>query len=67
VTFGLDGSHGYERTHEDALLSVARLLTLYAQSRVEIPRDKQDLASLKGFTTQPLEPAGEEERIIDAQ
>ena len=29
VTFGIDASHGYERIHEDALLSVAQLLALY--------------------------------------
>ncbi|MGD8339803.1 MAG: osmoprotectant NAGGN system M42 family peptidase [Gammaproteobacteria bacterium] len=57
ITFGIDASHGYERIHEDALLSVARLLTLYIQSPVEITRDKADLGSIKGFTTQPMEPA----------
>jgi peptidase M42 family hydrolase len=61
VTFGVDASHGYERTHEDALASVASLLTLYAQSPVEINRDKEDLGPLTGFTTQPMAPAEGEE------
>jgi peptidase M42 family hydrolase len=31
VTFGTDATHGYERTHIDSLLSIARLLEVYAQ------------------------------------
>ncbi len=57
VTFGIDASHGYERIHENALHSVARLVGLYAQAPVEIERDKEDLGPLHGFTTQPMEPA----------
>jgi peptidase M42 family hydrolase len=57
ITFGVDASHGYERIHEHALLSLGRLVVHYVQSEVEIGRDAHELASLKGFTTQPLEPA----------
>jgi putative aminopeptidase FrvX len=32
VTFGTDATHGYERTHRDSLVSLARLLALYAQA-----------------------------------
>ncbi|MEE4276865.1 MAG: osmoprotectant NAGGN system M42 family peptidase [Halieaceae bacterium] len=32
ICFGTDATHGYERTHVDSLLSVARLLTVYARS-----------------------------------
>jgi len=53
VTFGVDASHGYERTHIDALDSVARLLTAYALSEVEIRRDADDVGDLEGFTHQP--------------
>jgi len=60
ITFGVDASHGYERTHEHALESVARLVALYAASDVQIERDKDDLAPLKGFTHQPIEVTGEE-------
>jgi peptidase M42 family hydrolase len=60
VTFGIDASHGYERIHVDALHAVARLLTLYVQSPVEIQRDTKVLGSLEGFTTQPMEPATDE-------
>jgi peptidase M42 family hydrolase len=61
ITFGVDASHGYERTHEHALESVARLVALYAASDVKIERDKEDLASLKGFTSQPLKVIDEEQ------
>lgn len=60
VTFGIDASHGYERIHEHALHSVARVLALYVQSPIEITRDKEDLGPLHGFTTQPMEPAEED-------
>lgn len=33
ATFGIDGSHGWERIHWNALQSLAELVTLYVQSR----------------------------------
>ncbi|HKI65227.1 MAG TPA: osmoprotectant NAGGN system M42 family peptidase, partial [Burkholderiales bacterium] len=54
ITFGLDASHGYERIHMHALRSLAELVTAYATSEVEIPRDAQEAGSLKGFTEQPM-------------
>nr|WP_233245720.1 osmoprotectant NAGGN system M42 family peptidase [Marinicauda salina] len=59
LTFGIDASHGYERIHMHALHSVARLIHAYAHSDVEIPRDKEELSSISGFTDQPMEPAEE--------
>lgn len=55
VTFGIDSSHGYERTHIHSLHSVARLLCAYSTSEIEIPRDKEDLGDIEGFTKQPME------------
>lgn len=55
VTFGVDASHGYERIHMHSLRSVAELLTCYALSEVEIPRDQELLSGLSGFTRQPDE------------
>ena len=52
LTFGIDASHGYERIHRDALVSLAELLVAYAESAVEITRDAKPLGSLKGFTHQ---------------
>jgi peptidase M42 family hydrolase len=53
VGFGLDGSHGSERTHTDSLEAVARLISLYMQSEPTFMRDKDDLAPLDGFPHQP--------------
>jgi len=54
ITFGIDASHGYERIHLDALLSLARLAAHYACSDVKITRDIKSMGSLKGFTHQPI-------------
>ncbi len=53
VCFGVDGSHGYERTHMDSLASLAELLTYYVQSPLTFARDRMRLAPLEGFSTQP--------------
>ena len=51
--FGVDASHGYERTHLSSLRSVARLVGLYLQSPPMFDRDKDTLSSLNGFPHQP--------------
>jgi putative aminopeptidase FrvX len=61
ITFGIDASHGYERIHQNALRSVGELVVHYVQSSVEIGRDAHALGSLKGFTSQPVEPAEDAE------
>lgn len=53
VGFGVDGSHGNERTHMDSLEAVARLISFYMQSDPTFMRDKDDLSSLEGFPHQP--------------
>jgi peptidase M42 family hydrolase len=53
VCFGVDGSHGYERTHMSSLTAVADLMGLFVQSEPTFVRDKDDLASLNGFPHQP--------------
>lgn len=53
VCFGADASHGYERTHQDGLVSLAELLALYIQSRPTFERDKRELGPLEGFPIQP--------------
>jgi peptidase M42 family hydrolase len=66
VTFGVDASHGYERIHMHALRSLAELLTAYALSDVDIPRDREAVGSLRGFTRQPTAPAPPEPIPPDA-
>lgn len=58
ITFGVDASHGYERIHLDALVSVARLAVAYALSPVEIERDREPVSGPEGFTHQPLDDSG---------
>lgn len=41
VCFGLDASHGFERTHMDSLTELARLLVLYVQSPALFDRDAE--------------------------
>ncbi len=52
--FGVDASHGYERTHVDSLRSLAELMALYVQTPLTFGRDRKDLGPLKGFPTQPM-------------
>lgn len=59
ITFGVDASHGYERIHMHALRSLAELITAYVASPVEIKRDFQKTAGVKGFTRQPEEDASQ--------
>ncbi|TKT74191.1 osmoprotectant NAGGN system M42 family peptidase [Aquamicrobium sp. LC103] len=61
VAFGVDASHGYERIHLHALISVARLVAAYVASPLEIPRDVEEVSGLKGFTEQPTEEAEQPE------
>jgi len=49
VCFGVDASHGYERTHLNSLESLAGLLLAYAESEPLFLRDREDLAPLEGF------------------
>ena len=57
ATFGVDASHGYERIHMHALRSLSELLVAYALSPVDIPRDAEETASLKGFPRQSVNEA----------
>ncbi len=54
LCFGVDGSHGYERTHIDGLRNVAELIALYMQSEPTFERDAAELAPPEGFPEQPL-------------
>ncbi len=55
VCFGLDASHGYERTHMDAIISVARLIEIYAQSDILFKRDRKALGPVGDFPDQTAE------------
>ncbi|HET6725771.1 MAG TPA: osmoprotectant NAGGN system M42 family peptidase [Gammaproteobacteria bacterium] len=53
--FGVDATHGYERTHMNSLLSLAELMTCYAQSEPTFLRDSDELAPLEGFPSLPVD------------
>ncbi|WP_252929085.1 osmoprotectant NAGGN system M42 family peptidase [Aliihoeflea sp. 40Bstr573] len=61
VAFGVDASHGYERIHVHALISIAELVARYVASPIEIERDVSEVSSLEGFTEQPMEEAAQPE------
>jgi peptidase M42 family hydrolase len=53
LCFGVDGSHGYERTHIDGLRHVAELIAIYMQSEPTFDRDAMELGPVEGFPDQP--------------
>jgi len=57
TAFGIDASHGYERIHTHALISVAALIAAYAASPLDIPRDTKEISGRRDFTHQPMEQA----------
>lgn len=52
VCFGVDSSHGYERTHINSLVSLAELLGLYMQSEPTFMRDSEELGPLQEMPNQ---------------
>jgi len=55
ICFGADASHGWERTHLNALESLAKLLALYMQSPSTMERDRNLMGPLAGFPIQPTQ------------
>ena len=55
LAFGVDSSHGYERTHLSGLEAIAELLALYMQNEPVFWRDRHKLGSDNDFPTQPME------------
>lgn len=55
LAFGVDSSHGYERTHLSGLEAIAELLALYMQNEPVFWRDRDKLGSNNDFPTQPME------------
>jgi len=52
ICFGIDASHGYERTHLNALRSIAELTALYLQTEPTFMKDKADLTGFSDFSKQ---------------
>ncbi len=53
VGFGVDGSHGYERTRLATLKNTENLILNYVQSEPTFKRDKNHIGSITGFPHQP--------------
>lgn len=53
IGFGVDGSHGYERTHMDTLKNTEKLVLSYIQSEPTFKRDRDNMGSINGFPHQP--------------
>jgi len=49
VTFGVDASHGYERTHMDAIAGITRLLIAYCRTPPVFDEDTRMLESIDQF------------------
>jgi len=63
VGFGVDSSHGHERTPLDSIRAVAELLALYLQTDLTFPEwDLDDRGSLVDFPSRSVQPTGLEER-----
>ncbi|GAA4284826.1 osmoprotectant NAGGN system M42 family peptidase [Brevibacterium daeguense] len=53
VAFGLDASHGWERTHVESLVACADLITLWLQTPLTMGEwDKQKVGPLENFPSQ---------------
>ena len=54
IAFGVDGSHGYERTHMNSLCNTGALVLNYINTEPTFKRDKDKLGSINGFPHQPI-------------
>lgn len=58
--FGVDATHGYERTHLDGLVELARLLACYLQTDLVFPEwDARERGELEAFPSLRVQPASE--------
>jgi peptidase M42 family hydrolase len=57
IGFGVDSSHGHERTHLDGVKHVAELLSLYLQTDLTFPEwDRDERGPLEGFPSRSVQP-----------
>ena len=52
IGFGVDASHGHERTHLDGIRAVAELLTVYLQTPLTFDFDRKPVGPVEEFITQ---------------
>ncbi len=57
VGFGVDSSHGHERTHLDGIRTVAELIALYVQTDLTFPTwDRDERGPLASFPSRSVQP-----------
>lgn len=56
IGFGVDSSHGWERTHLDAIRNVAELVVAYLQTPLTFAWDERPRGGLADFPAQDAEP-----------
>jgi peptidase M42 family hydrolase len=58
IGFGVDSSHGHERTHLEGIRSVAELLAVYLQTELTFPEwDTRERGTLEDFPSSSVQPA----------
>lgn len=63
VGFGVDSSHGHERTHLAGVRAVAELLAVYLQTDLTFPEwDRDERGPLEGFPSRSVQPTPLEDR-----
>lgn len=61
VGFGIDASHGHERTHLDGIRRTAELVAVYLQTDLTFPYwDASANGGLRDFPSRSVQPAGEQ-------
>jgi peptidase M42 family hydrolase len=61
IGFGVDATHGHERTHLDSITATARLLSLYLQTTLTFARwDAEPSGPLRGFPSTAVQPVRRE-------
>lgn len=66
VGFGVDATHGYERTHKDSLEATARLLALHLQTPLVLGGwDDDPSGELADFPSSSVQPAQREPRVVE--
>jgi peptidase M42 family hydrolase len=62
--FGVDATHGWERTHRDALVAIARLVGVYLQTDLTFEEwDERRTGQLEDFPSSSVQPAKPGPRI----
>lgn len=68
VGFGVDATHGYERTHVESLAAVARLVALHLQTPLVLGGwDEDPSGELADFPSHSVQPAQREPRILEQE